>query len=121
MLNRLLANERRAVEAARRKEHEGRNKVRRTLASLREEGERNLVKPATLVGLFAFGFLSERSFGAVARARTETLLAGIGYTALIEVGSEWLATLKGDATLDDNQPEDGTKDNTHSHNAHTTP
>lgn len=118
MLNRLLANERRAVEVARRKEHDGRNKVRRALASLREEGERNLARPATLVGLFAFGFLSDRSFGAVARARTEALLAGIGYTALVEVGSEWLATLSEDSTPDDGQPEGDTKDTA---STHTTP
>ena len=101
MLNRLLASERRAVEKARRKEHDGRNKVRQTLVSLREESERNLVKPATLAGLFAFGFVSDRSFGAVARARTETLLAGIGYTALVELGSEWLAALKEDSPRGD--------------------
>ena len=118
MLNRLLADERRAVAAARRKEHEGRNKVRLALTSLRNESESNLAKPTTLAGLFAFGFLSDRSFGSVARARTETLLAGVGYTALVEVGSEWLATLKEDTPFGNGNPEERTNNAT---GTHTTP
>lgn len=106
MINQLLNKKRHAVDLAREREHVGRVSLQHAFKSFREEGERQLVKPATLAGLFTFGFVSDRSFGSVARARTETLLAGVGYTALVEVGSQWLSALQQEKTEVDAAEED---------------